>query len=692
MRAVDLDLFVNSASRGFNDGLKSPSVFGAFAQGVLTGIDDNQKDEAQDLINQQKRIEIENAPIETSIRESEAKIKESEAAVRSDPAYIDAAKAKLEAEQARAQEQARLDQKKMKLDEIMSGPDGELKGKVLTSGEFADVFAQTDYKDLREGYVQQTYREWKDPERGLYGEEVRVKNNKDWYNSETWKKKSTENEFTFNENSEVARLIQDSKLSPSDFVTKAEMRDVYVSPPVPKTEIVKVPNPDKPGEFYDKTVKVKDEFGNQVTMPDESLSAKPVKQRALFIDGKQVSDSVSSDAEKAITNYQYTYKLNQKMMPEQGGLNDLNRQVDRDKENKAKQEAAAKAQASKSKEAQLKGDEAFMSSFKEKINPAYQKYADQVIEETTANIAENKANAPQAERKNYTEIPSLSKDMLFNKALDYASADKDTKKPRTIMFQGVPSDEPAWAAKIREKQEMAAAKVSMALKRRTDQNLPASNQQQQLPPAQQAKQVTTPTNIPSNFKVLNSSAGPERVQASKVVVEKVNNVIKDSSAFTKAVAAVESEGDPDAISPRQTKNGQTLGGAKGLMQFTSKTAEGLAPGADVMEPRVASFMGAVLLQEGLSKYSNPMLALIAYNAGPDVASALVRESKSTSWSDIKAKIPEVVGRKYKNPDKVQEVMNYADKVAHYFPMFVSTSKDMVMARRLKDSGILDWEA
>ncbi|MBV9266780.1 MAG: lytic transglycosylase domain-containing protein [Acidobacteriaceae bacterium] len=78
------------------------------------------------------------------------------------------------------------------------------------------------------------------------------------------------------------------------------------------------------------------------------------------------------------------------------------------------------------------------------------------------------------------------------------------------------------------------------------------------------------------------------------------------AAFVQSVAVVESNLQPNAVSPK---------GARGLMQLMPNTARDL--GVEPLDPEQNAKGGAQYLRELLLRYNNDsVLALAAYNAGP----------------------------------------------------------------------------
>jgi soluble lytic murein transglycosylase-like protein len=90
-----------------------------------------------------------------------------------------------------------------------------------------------------------------------------------------------------------------------------------------------------------------------------------------------------------------------------------------------------------------------------------------------------------------------------------------------------------------------------------------------------------------------------------------------------AVAQVESEFKPDALSPAD---------ARGLMQIVPTTAAEL--NLDVAKPATNVLAGARYLRQMLDRFSRTDLALAAYNAGPTVVERLGRAPNRESLSYV----------------------------------------------------------
>lgn len=150
--------------------------------------------------------------------------------------------------------------------------------------------------------------------------------------------------------------------------------------------------------------------------------------------------------------------------------------------------------------------------------------------------------------------------------------------------------------------------------------------------------------------------------APQKVIETINSdpLLSGETPLVKGVAAVESRGDRNAVSPT---------GVVGLMQVTKATAAAYGLNRDIPEENVLA--GKLALNDNLIRFDgNLHLALAAYNAGPGVISDAIRHTQSTDWQNIKGYLSEHLSAK-----KYKEVSQYPDKVIHAATRFVGNNSE-----------------
>jgi membrane-bound lytic murein transglycosylase MltF len=180
------------------------------------------------------------------------------------------------------------------------------------------------------------------------------------------------------------------------------------------------------------------------------------------------------------------------------------------------------------------------------------------------------------------------------------------------------------------------------------------------------------------------------------VIERVENLpeVAGKPAFIKAIIAQESKGIYKAKSPTEVH---------GLMQVTGDTAREISPDANIMNPTHNVELGSIYISKLLATHkNNPMLALTAYNGGPGVAAAAIRIAKTTDWQEVRKAIPAAVWSleshwkdEYGWNDKqiatkAKESYEFAERVVANFPYFALTTKDMEMAKLLKEQKVLNF--
>jgi len=151
--------------------------------------------------------------------------------------------------------------------------------------------------------------------------------------------------------------------------------------------------------------------------------------------------------------------------------------------------------------------------------------------------------------------------------------------------------------------------------------------------------------INREFNVLKKSNSLEKkinaVKFYSSLVEKASKSYNVPENLIYAVIYIESSGDSKAISPK---------GASGLMGLMPKTANELGV-KNVLNPEENINGGTAYLSKQLNSYNgNIVLALIAYNAGPDDADSVVKKyNYDFRWETVKW-------------DLVKETREYVPKV------------------------------
>lgn len=701
MRAVDLDLFVNSFSKGVQDGAKIPSGFSSFFGGLITGMDAEEKAQAQRLQNELNQNKVEQLPVENRMREAETQLKEAQADVVTQPGYAELQAQKLKNDQAQQQREADLNMKRTEFLEIMQGDDGDAKGKAYLSGRYDELFA-ADPK-LKEMTVERTFKEWGQDDQKSYLTIQRKGRERDWYTavSEATQKKNYENEQAFLGSDEIADLREKAGgISPVDLLEKGEIREITVPPKRPifkdATDEKGQPLKDKNGLPIKSRELQKDEYGSVLMEDDPSADGKDFKSRkGFFYDGKLISDSISDEAAKNYKNYKQTYKYQRNLEPGQNGDTDRKKEADQVRARKEADAAASKVsadeQASRVKQQQ---DDFFAGA---KISPRYSQAAQSVQKtisenrasvqqpagapDATGGVKEGQPNAGQTRVSVPTMKPGMSDEDFFNKSVEFASS------PRETVFDlnsGAQVPKPSWVKNAEIKQQMAASKAQSILQKYTSQNKAPPAERPN--PVDQAKTVTSDSFVPQKMDV-NTSFSPN-VRAIRVVANKPE--VQNFSALTKAVMVQESGGVDAALSPT---------GVRGSMQVTGSTAKSISEDIDRTDPVQSVLAGAIELEKLLATpqfESNPMLALTAFNAGPGVVAEAIRMAGTTEWSVVKKfiepatlKFSDHWNKKKVDPSqKAKEASEYAEKVIVNFPAFVRSRTDMSIAANLKRQGVL----
>lgn len=713
-REIDLDLFVNAASKGFNDGAKVPSPFASFVNAFSEGIDQNYKNALEEQQTEQIRIHNEQAPFETTIKENQAMKAqlETEAMQQNPDAFKSSIIRKAEADRQQIEQQAIQQQKKTDLTTIMGGDDGEAKGTALLSGKYDDILSPA----LKQQYIDSTYTQWGDQNQAVYQDmefqKRQRESNAKLKEQALIDKQKTEQDFLGN--SELSALAKEAgNLSMADMLEKGKI----VSIPVP------------PLDSTDKT----DGFGNVIYERKYLPGQKPDMIKVFQYDGKQydlggvgVSNEAFNTFNKSSTNYNLVNDQNRG----QGGPADKQRQAEQQKSVEAKKNA----EATLNYEETASRARAQQDSFNEgaKVAAPYQDAANTVKNQ----IAEARAKSrvtPQATPDltvEYntkepavlpqgrdtigsgvkTEVPSVpsvgtpepvfssftitpgTASPIATSIQQPATTPFPTATPTAQVSGNSPAPTPGpEAQQANLKKQIANTKAEEIAKKYQQTNTPVPMTS---PPVDQARQVTSSSFIPSKFTV-NVPYKPQTAAIQRVASRPE---LQGFSAIAKAVAVQESGGNPKAVSET---------GVKDLMQVTGKTARDITPTGDFTNPVDNAMRGAIYIQKALSKpafENNPMLALTSYNGGELVVAQAIRlAGGSTDWDKVKSKLIEAgnlpvvqaawvrdgLDRKYLKT-KPKQVYEYAEKVVANFSPFVYTRSDMELADKLKQQKVLTY--
>ena len=149
------------------------------------------------------------------------------------------------------------------------------------------------------------------------------------------------------------------------------------------------------------------------------------------------------------------------------------------------------------------------------------------------------------------------------------------------------------------------------------------------------------------------------------VAQKVNTepLLSDESTLVKAVAAVESAGNREAVSPT---------GVKGLMQMTKATAKELGFNRDIPEQNVAA--GKKYLESlAVTFQGNIPLVIGAYNGGPgtilDALRLVGKNKQEATWSDVVTGLRTMKAKGLLSEARFKEISAYPEKVLKYMEIF-----------------------
>jgi len=736
MRAVDLDLFVNSASKGFNDGAKVPSPFAAFVESYAKGMDAQQDYENKALDMERKQIEIDRSPIDTRIKEAQAIRAEADAAVITEnpELYKSSQVADLEARAADRERAAIVQRQKTELLEIQKGDDPVAKSNAANSQQFADLYAQ-DPK-IKEQFIKTTYADWDEEGQKLYQETKSIERQREWdaEMTETVYKNFPKAQEEMLGDPSIQTIMNKigNNVNPVDLMEKGKIVPVYGAKSIPK--MIEDPTTKK-------MVPALDEFNNPIYIPDPSGFGTPEKRLVFQYEGQQyeMPGGITSETNKIFNNAKTGFQMKNRLMKNQDGPTDLSIAATQKKEIKARNNAQAVMDYEKnSAEIQSKQDAFFAGT---KIAGPYQEAANRVRE----GINESRGIKPDtsdAAGVRAAPTPALIPDMTIrpdqvatgSNVVNWDFVDVTapaSAAPSGRPASGVPgarTNEPnrptpgaapapaftvstgtaaptvmappgaAPAADVKPpvteqdkqnqlKQQIIKSKAEQFASKYQKTNSPTP---QAPTPVNQARQAVASSFIAPKMQInvsteYRSIPGIERVRS--------DPNLQGLSAITKALIVQESRGFSAAVSRT---------GVRGIAQVTEGAANDISPGIDRIDPLNSAMLGAIFIEKLMMSRTfgdNPMLAVTSYNVGPKfVATAIKLAGGSTDWNKVKEFIgPAVLSdRKYwtdkgiKPEQKAIEAREFAERVVANFPDFIHTRRDESLANKLKQQKVLSF--
>lgn len=722
MRAVDLDLFVNSASKGWNDGAKVSTPFAAFVDSFAKGIDQYYENQARAEATEGQRIQNEQAPYREEIlktQAAEAELKRQ--AIEENPdAFKDSIISKAQTDKAVKDQELAYQTKKTKLTEIWNSGDGKAIGEAYLSRDNKDVF--TKDKALDEQF-KSAYPDWAKETQSTYQAQERsareVKTNEILYQDAVSTFEKFKPDYVANPDINIIKekIKEDTgnPVSDSELFEKGSLTP-FKGPKQKLKTVQAVDDSGKPLTLADgKTPKLvpapAGKFGMEYENDPYDLGEGEVRNVFTY-NGKQydVGAGISADASKLFNTMQSSYRRTNYLDKGQFGTTDLTSMSDQ--KEKAQNEATAKAQAEANQSDQQIQQQ--RSEFIKGADVATQKWAaKEGLVPTPGTVTERDLLPEKSKEAQLTEmfkdqvggleskpasksasniaVPTPTPQVL---ATATAAARTEVVSPPTAGPTPTPGPlTPAQQNQLVIKQAQAV-KASQFLGKY--QKTPDKVVEPPVPPAVQATRTTASPYIPKNIST-NIPYEP-KTEAINIVASRPE--MQGLSALTKAVAVQESAGINAAKSPTEVT---------GIMQVTGPTGRGINPNFDRTDSVQQAIAGARTLSLLADKYPNsPMLQLTAYNAGTVITNEAVRLAGTTDWSVVKnymeeaGNSPRVQNAWYNDfikagfspakakkftANKTKEASTYAEKVIVNFPAFAFNADDNKTLQLLKQQGV-----
>lgn len=732
---ADINLFTNAYASGVQIGKSLPSDFSAFSNAFITGIEESAKYQALQEQNAIRENEIAQIPVTNRINEANATRMEAQnAAYKSDPqTFIDAQVAKEKAEIAQQAHDAAIQKLETKWIDIQTNGTSTQKAQAIAGGEFTPLYAEKPH------YYEAGYNSagsLDKPDRDLvYASDVQKKAAE--YQAKalaTHQALFEKYQGPYHENDKLNAIKLSEGITDEELMRYGKVIALNLPPPKAKTEPQEVKDP-KTGKTYTVNQPVLDENGGYVTEPGVIEPGDPnpklVKTPVLLYKGKRFE--LDTQTLKDFSNFQAaSLTLGNRAPGQSGDILGAGATVDKQKEIHV---AEVQAQIDDLNKNAADHEAAFHEGLT--IQPKYQAAANAVQNERAANLEQSrKIDEGVRNAENNTKINQAVEDVTAGKT----PTPKPTFNPRDVPHEkyvmplvtrepepsptatpettygpqgrptpflsptpyssptAPPTETPDPNAKLKEDHEIRVAQAKFHLSQQPTKEptaRPVNTAQAPVPqtPTAQATTLTASTEIPKNIQLHMPGPPP-----SEIVTKEVASIpaVKNMNALVPAIIAAESRGKANAVSPvRYDTNGRKLGGVEGIAQMTRATANDIAVnGASfIKDPKKGIAMEAIKIQFMLDKpefKNNPMIAAIGYNGGEKFAADAVDLAGSTDWNDIIKVIPEAARLNKFGPSKTKEIIDYAHRVASYFPLFARTDKDKERLEILRAQNLISW--
>jgi len=713
VQAIDLDLFINAIKAGGAYGQSTPSILSQ----VVDGLDEEAKMQAIRQQNEIRQNQINQLPVQNRIEEARAvQAEASVAAIQADPAGAQQLAIQTQQNQlAEAQREQMLNEQESAFQQIMTNGTDEDRYNAMTGGTYSELFARrpnvyTAGKTSVAGWDKQWRDQW-------YANN-NIKRVQEGFN--LFQEKGQEMYQVYYPQAmadpTISGLASQLGTNVTDLLQKGELLTDQERPKqVPVVEMVTKVNPD----------------GKTVVVPlmDPESPDRPVVKR---VDGQVVKKDDPGGATELVNILRYKKDdgtIQELRVPRgaefiplyqraQLGFKSVNGLIPGQPGGEATTAVQGEALDKKKAEAQAAEIEVANASAEQKKIKAdsYTKSANDVIardRNVVLGVSAARAAANAVPTATPTAIPMPvpnNQAVVSSGALPpnaplvitpLASRTPNVSQANAASIAGtpippptgtpIPVYTPAQAATPTKGPSIVSPKqMDIAAKRKAENKVLADQFIQKANPSYQP--TLQPIGlIPEQFEVLT----PVK-QYSPDIAERVANLpeLKNASALVKAVAAVESGGKPTAVSNT---------GVRGLMQVTEAAAKDMLKPGEKYNPynvEQSTALGTMYLEAQLRRNRDPMLALLAYNAGPGTVATAIRMAVArfgdSSWTSVSQVIPDAIAERFPKWSKEQqaakavEAYEYPQKVINYFPAFAQTADDMKVAEELRRNNLITY--